>query len=149
MSSPSESTSPVAFSAVGPPETILPEPDEALVAQLDLAAGSTSPKDAVAEIVAHHPASSLAWATLGDVEHSVIVRYAAYRVGYHRGLDSLRQNGWRGTGLVRWDHAGNRGFLRCVKGLADMAAAIGEASEEDRCSVFMGQLDPVWAKGRA
>ena len=29
-----------------------------------------------------------------------IERYAAYRVGYHRGLDALRANGWRGSGYV-------------------------------------------------
>jgi hypothetical protein len=144
MSEPPSLSQPASFSPSGPPETVLPDPDPVLVANLELAAGSSAPREAVAAIVTHHPADSLAWATLGDVEDSLIVRYAAYRVGYHRGLDALRQNGWRGAGLVRFEHPGNRGFLRCVKGLADMANAIGETSEVDRCGLFLAQLDPAW-----
>ena len=71
-----------------------------------------------------------------------IERYACYRVGYHRGLDTLRSNGWRGTGFVRWRHETNRGFLRALRGLAAMATAIGEADEATRCGQFILQLDP-------
>lgn len=70
--------------------------------------------------------------------------YACFRVGYHRGLDQLRQSGWRGQGYVRWAHVPNRGFLRSLAGLGRMAAAIGEADEADRCRTFMAQLDPSW-----
>ena len=74
----------------------------------------------------------------------VMEAYAYFRVGYHRGLDTLRKNGWRGTGYVRWSHETNRGFLRCLDGLGRMAARIGEADEHHRCEEFLRQLDPAW-----
>ena len=37
--------------------------------------------------------------------------YAYARVGYHRSLDLLRRNGWKGHGPVPWEHEPNRGFL--------------------------------------
>ncbi len=72
----------------------------------------------------------------------MIERYAAYRIGYHRGLDALRANGWRGSGYVRWADENNHGFLGCLAGLGEMAAVIGERDEAERISVFLGQLDP-------
>ncbi len=68
--------------------------------------------------------------------------YAAFRVGYHRGLDRLRQSGWRGSGYVRWEHPENRGFLRSLRGLHDAAERIGEGDEADRTAQFLAQLDP-------
>ena len=70
--------------------------------------------------------------------------YACFRVGYHRGLDRLRQSGWRGSGYVRWEHQTNRGFLRALDGLRRGRGAIGEADEEERCSEFLHQLEPAW-----
>ncbi|MEM9130772.1 MAG: DUF3151 family protein [Actinomycetota bacterium] len=130
----------------GLPETILaPEPQEALDA---LAAAEALPeaerRDAVSAVVAANPQFLAAWATLGDLARDDVEAYAAYRVGYHRGLDRLRQSGWRGSGYVRWTHESNHGFLRALDGLRRAAAAIGEASEEDRCGVFLAQLDPEW-----
>lgn len=66
----------------------------------------------------------------------------AFRVGYHRGLDMLRANGWRGSGYVRYVHESNRGFLDCLAGLARQAAVIGEDAEALRCRQFLAQLDP-------
>lgn len=97
---------------------------------------------AVAGVVAGAPRFLDAWAALGDLGRDPVERYAAYRVGYHRGLDALRANGWRGSGYVRWSEPTNRGFLRCMRGLADMAAQIGEDDEADRCRTFLLQLDP-------
>ena len=74
-----------------------------------------------------------------------IDRYAFARVGYHRGLDSLRAAGWRGSGYVRWRHESNRGFLRSLHALELAAAAIGEVEEEQRCALFLRQLDPEWS----
>jgi hypothetical protein len=101
-------------------------------------------RTALSRVVATAPRSLLAWAHLGDAGRDVIERYAAYRVGYHRGLDTLRANGWRGSGYVRWEHAGNRGFLRALAGLQRTAAEIGEEDEADRCAQFLRQLDPGW-----
>ena len=90
------------------------------------------------------PRCLVAWAEVADLGRDRIEAYAAFRVGYHRGLDRLRQNGWRGSGHVRWRHPENRGFLRCLAGLARMAAAIGETEEAQRCELFLRQLDPTW-----
>jgi hypothetical protein len=106
-------------------------------------------RDAVSDVVRSFPAWSEAWAELGDLARDEVEAYACYRVGYHRGLDTLRRAGWRGNGYVRFEHPGNRGFLRCVRGLGVSAAAIGESEEEDRCRLFLAQLDPTWAAGRA
>jgi hypothetical protein len=45
---------------------------------------------------------------------------------------------------VRWDHEGNRGFLRALAGLGRTAAEIGERDEAARCDEFLHQLDPNW-----
>jgi hypothetical protein len=74
-----------------------------------------------------------------------IERYAFARVGYHRGLDALRAAGWRGSGYVRWQHEPNRGFLRSLNALRQAAGAIGEVDEEQRCDLFLRQLDPDWS----
>jgi hypothetical protein len=135
---------PVQFSAGGPPDTVLPPPAPDLVAGLAAALGA--PEDArraaVAAVVARHPAACDAWAAFGDATQDAVDAYAAYRVGYHRGLDALRANGWRGSGWVRWRHETNRGFLRCLRGLARSAARIGETHEAARCEQFLAQLDP-------
>lgn len=128
----------------GPPETVLdPEPEEALV-RLEAARELTGSarRDAVAAVVADHPRCLEAWAELGDLTTDPVLAYACYRVGYHRGLDRLRANGWRGSGYVRWRHPENRGFLRSLAGLRDAAARIGETDEAERCTVFLAQLDP-------
>lgn len=128
----------------GLPSTVLPEADAALRHRLAQALGAApvERRDAVAAVVADHPAVSEVWAALGDVGRDTIERYAAYRIGYHRGLDALRANGWRGSGYVRWSAPGNRGFLRCLLGLQRMAAEIGEDGEAERCATFLAQLDP-------
>ncbi|MGA1052798.1 MAG: DUF3151 family protein [Ilumatobacteraceae bacterium] len=126
----------------GLPSTVLPEPDTAVIAQLVRAVDAVDVAAAVAEVVAAHPRSMEGWAMFGDHGRGVMERYAAYRVGYHRGLDALRANGWRGSGYVRWSEPGNRGFLRCLHGLARCAAAIGEDDEAERCAQFLLQLDP-------
>ena len=73
-----------------------------------------------------------------------VTAYAYARTGYHRGLDALRAAGWRGSGYVRWRNPSNRGFLRCVEALRRRAGEIGEEDEEQRCALFLRQLDPDW-----
>lgn len=131
----------------GLPETVLgPEPidaEQALAAALD--GPEAERRDAVSVVVGHWPQFLSGWATLGDLARDDVEAYAAYRVGYHRGLDRLRQSGWRGSGYVRWHHETNQGFLRALDGLRRAAAAIGERSEEERCQTFLLQLDPEWS----
>ena len=126
----------------GIPTTVLPEPDAELRDELGRAMQDDDPRGAVSAFVAAHPRSLDGWAAHGDLGRDVMDRYAAYRVGYHRGLDALRANGWRGSGYVRWSAPGNRGFLRCLLGLHLMATEIGEADEAVRCAQFLAQLDP-------
>jgi hypothetical protein len=99
---------------------------------------------AVAAVVGDHPRCLHGWADLGDLARDRLEAYACYRVGYHRGLDALRANGWRGSGYVRWAHESNRGFLASLAGLGRTAAEIGEADEAARCDDFLHLLDPDW-----
>lgn len=139
--------SPVNLTPSGPPETVLDdEPADALAA-LDDALGRPAAddrRDAVAAVVARWPRFLDAWAQLGALGRDDVERYAYHRVGYHRGLDRLRANGWRGSGYVRWRHPQNRGFLRALDGLRAAAVAIGERDEAERCATFLHQLDPGW-----
>src|SRR2546428_13124220 len=82
------------------------------------------------------------WARLGGQASECYTAYACHRGGYPRGLDRLRQSGWRGSGYVRWRHESNRGFLRALDGLRATAAAIGETDAERRCATFLLQLEP-------
>jgi Protein of unknown function (DUF3151) len=99
-------------------------------------------RDAVKAVVARSPRFLDGWARLGELAADPVDAYAYFRVGYHRGLDQLRQAGWRGSGYVRFEHETNRGFLRALNGLRRSAAAIGENDEEARCAEFLVQLDP-------
>jgi hypothetical protein len=137
---------PVHLTRTGPPETILaPEPEDVTA---DLAAALARPEPerraAVAAVVARAPRSLDGWAALGRVGRDPVESYACFRVGYHRGLDRLRAEGWRGSGYVRWSHETNRGFLSCLAGLARLAHMLGEADEAERCETFLCQLDPTW-----
>jgi hypothetical protein len=135
------SDQPVSFSS-GLPETVLP-PDPALPRlEAALALPSSERRAAVAAVCAAYPRSSDAWARLGELARDDIEAYAAFRVGYHRGLDALRANGWRGSGYVRSSAPTNQGFLRALDGLRRQAAVIGESDEADRCAQFLAQLDP-------
>jgi len=130
----------------GPSETVL-EPIAAAAARR-LAEARAAPverrRQALSDVVRSFPTLPDGWADLAELARDDVEAYACYRVGYHRGLDALRHSGWRGTGLVRWARPSNRGFLRCVDGLRAAAGAIGEGDEEERCALFLRQLDPSW-----
>ncbi len=136
---------PVNMSVQGPPSVALPpetpEARAALSGALDEEGANR--RDAVSRVVANHPRYLDAWARLGELGRDDVEAYACFRVGYHRGLDTLRGNGWRGSGYVRWDHEPNRGFLRALRGLAATAGRIGEADEAERCRLFLLQCDPA------
>jgi len=122
----------------GPPPPLLPdeqEPRQLLEAHVD-----------PAQVAARFPTSSAAWAALADAAYerdAVVESYAYARVGYHRGLDALRRNGWKGHGPVPWDHAPNQGFLRALFALGRAAAAIDETEEAERIRAFLDDSDPA------
>ena len=123
---------------LGPEPTLLPA-DEAVDAALERGQDP-------AEVAAAHPASSAAWAVLAERalaadEH--VAAYAYARTGYHRGLDQLRRNGWKGFGPVPWAHHPNQGFLRALAVLAKAAEAIGEQDEATRCRDLLADSDPA------
>lgn len=116
---------------LGIPETRLP---------VDPAAAKLEEGVAADQVAAAYPTSSLAWATLAEdalADGRTVEGYAYARTGYHRALDSLRKNGWRGQGPVPWEHEPNRGLLRALAALSHAAAAIGETEEEQRCAQFL------------
>ena len=99
-----------------------------------------------AEVAAARPTASVAWAALAEAalaDGQVITAYAYARTGYHRGLDQLRRNGWKGFGPVPFAHEPNQGFLRCVAVLARAAESIGEADEHARCLDLLDDCDPA------
>jgi Protein of unknown function (DUF3151) len=126
-----------------PEPTLLPSDpaaDEAL-AEVDDFAGAQA-------LAARFPATSAAWARLAEqalAAKDFIDAYAYARTGYHRGLDQLRRNDWRGTGPVPWSHGPNQGFLRCLWALGQAADAIGESDEAARCAQFLRDCDPAAA----
>lgn len=126
---------------LGPEPTLLPDrPD----AQAALDAG-TDPL----EVAAEHPDFSEAWAALAEralAADEVVTAYAYARTGYHRGLDQLRRNGWKGFGPVPWSHRPNQGFLRALAVLGKSAGRIGETEEYERCRTFLADSDPAAAE---
>ncbi len=136
----------ISMMSSGPPETVLDREPETAIAALHAAldAPEAERRDAASAVVARFPRFLDGWARLGELARDDVEAYAAFRVGYHRGLDRLRQNGWRGSGYVRWVHEENRGFLTALAGLGRIAEAIGEDEEAERCAVFLLQLDPAW-----
>src|SRR5215472_18613405 len=121
-----------------PAPTLLPESPEA-----ESLVAAAAP---AVDIAAKYPAFSLAWAMLAEsalAADSFVEAYAYARTGYHRGLDALRRNGWKGHGPIPWSHEPNQGFLRCLAALALAAGAIGEDEEAERCAAFLADSDPA------
>src|ERR1700749_4655241 len=115
-----------------PPATLLPPVTEAEA----LVSSGAAP----VEVAAKYPTFSLAWALLAEAALAAnhpVEAYAYARTGYHRSLDALRRNGWKGHGPVPWSHEPNRGFLRALAALAAAAGEIGEKPEETRCWDFL------------
>lgn len=122
----------------GPAPTYLPATPE-LTARIE--AG-----DAPQELAQAFPKLSLAWALLAEetlAAGRTVEAYAYARVGYHRGLDALRANGWRGHGPIPVSHEPNQGFLKALLLLGQAAAAIGEDDEAERVDKFLNDSDPT------
>lgn len=105
------------------------------------------------QVAVEHPNSPLVWALLAEKElarvredealpTAYITAYALARTGYHRSLDRLRGNGWKGWGPVPFAHLPNQGVLRSWAALAHAAQAIGETDEYDRLRQMLSDADP-------
>lgn len=118
---------------LAPPPVKLPE---------DPAHGSSLLDDAT---VIAHPDSPAVWAARAAHElqaGNTIVAYAYARTGYHRSLDRLRANGWKGWGPVPASHEPNRPVLKAIAMLALTSRAIGDEAEYDRCRQMLSDADP-------
>jgi len=97
------------------------------------------------QLCGEYPTFLDGWARIAEAAYASgdpVASYAFARVGYHRGLDRLRKQGWGGTGQVHWSEPTNQGFLRSLYLLMLAAAAIGEEDEASRCHQFLLDLDP-------
>ncbi|HZK31998.1 MAG TPA: DUF3151 domain-containing protein [Corynebacterium sp.] len=97
-----------------------------------------------------HPDSPAVWAAKAEhalesaeVEAEKLIAYAFARTGYHRSLDRLRGNGWKGWGPVPYSHEANRPVLHAIAALARAARLIGEDAEYDRCRQMLSDADPA------
>jgi hypothetical protein len=129
----------------GPLPILLPEDPPEAVAALDAALGDSDDGAALRSVAARWPSFVEAWARLGEWAYAAgrdVEAFAYFRTGYHRGLDRLRQNGWRGMGYVPWSHAPNRGVLRAIRGLMLASAALGESGEAARSRQLLLDSDP-------
>ena len=105
---------------------------------------------AAAETAFAHPDSPLVWATRAEMllaaghldDVAKLTAYAHARTAYHRSLDRLRANGWKGWGPVPFDHEPNQPVLRAIAALARAARLIGEDNEYDRCRQMLSDADP-------
>ena len=129
-----------------PPETTLESPATELMEKIEKSLRNAT-KSELEKLASQNPREPFCWAALSATSldtDSDIVSYAYARIGYHRGLDLLRANGWRGSGYVRVSAFGNRGFLCSLALLRQLAERIGEEDEVQRCSEFLAQLDPTY-----
>jgi hypothetical protein len=132
------------------PSVLLPpEPDEAVEAlkeaQIIGDDGSPERRAALAAVVRSRPAFVGGWAHLAAAARALgqdVEAYAFARTGYHRALDRLRGNGWRGTGWVLWAHEPNRSALMAFHELLRAAETIGETSEVERMRTLLLDSDP-------
>ncbi|MBM9466685.1 DUF3151 domain-containing protein [Nakamurella leprariae] len=121
---------------LGPPPIHLP---------VDPAAARLDGGESAESVVRDLPTSSLAWAVLAEAaldRGDDVAGYAFARTGYHRALDQLRRNGWKGAGPVPWSHEPNRGFLRALSALGQAAALFEETDEVERIRAFLLDADP-------
>ena len=133
-----------------PPSVLLPpEPEDALTAlahALQIGEDGTPERyAALAAVVRRWPSFVGGWAALAAVARTLgreIEAYAFGRTGYHRALDRLRGNGWRGMGLVVWEHEPNRSALLAFHELYLAAESIGETPEVGRLRKLLLDSDP-------
>ena len=135
---------------MAPPTTLLPPDQLETVTALSAALatgqdGSPERQAALRGVARRWPSSVAAWAALAETALALsqdVEAYAFARTAYHRGLDRLRANGWRGTGLVPGSHEPNRSVLRALRALMLASDRLGEADEVARLRTFLLDSDP-------
>ena len=107
------------------------------------------PADITVATALTHPESPVVWATLAEnaiaaaaSDADKVAAYAMARTGYHRSLDRLRANGWKGWGPVPFAHQPNQGVLRAIAALALASKMIDDEGEYDRCRQMLSDADP-------
>lgn len=137
---PDRTDTPRSANLLGIPETLLPDDFVDVEVAEKLVDGDPR------EIASAHLDSPLAWAILAQdalEDGDEVAAYAYARTGYHRGLDALRRNGWRGQGPVPASHAPNRGFLRALVMLGETSRRLGDEAEHERVQDFLREADPT------
>jgi hypothetical protein len=138
-------------SQMTPPSVLLPADADEAVAALDEALrlgdeGSTERYDALTAVARSWPAFVGGWAELARAARALgreVEAYAFARTGYHRALDRLRANGWRGMGMVPAAHEPNRSTLLAFHELMRAAELIGETAEVERLRQLLLDSDPT------
>jgi len=134
---------------MAPPSILLPpEPPDA-VAALDAALaagheGSAERLAALKNVARRWPSFVDAWAHLAEAALPLgqdVESYAFARTAYHRSLDRLRANGWRGAGPIPWSHEPNRGVLRALHALMLTSERLGDTAEGTRLRTFLLDSD--------
>lgn len=137
-------------SQMTPPSVMLPPDTDEAVAALDEALrlgeeGTPERYDALTAVARSWPAFVGGWAELAGAARALgreVEAYAFARTAYHRALDRLRGNGWRGLGLVPATHEPNRTTLLAFHELMRAAEAIGETAEVERLRQLLLDSDP-------
>ena len=113
---------------------------------IELPAAPAAGKDLLADDTAlGHPDSPAVWAARAEREldgGDALIAYAYARTGYHRSLDRLRANGWKGWGPVPASHEPNQGVLKAIAMLAVTSQKIGDQAEYARCRQMLSDADP-------
>jgi hypothetical protein len=133
------------------PSVLLPPDTDravaALAEALRLSDDSSSERyDVLTAVARSWPAFVGGWAELARAARALgreVEAYAFARTGYHRALDRLRGNGWRGMGLVPWAHEPNRTTLLAFHELMRAAELIGETAEVTRLRQLLLDSDPT------
>jgi hypothetical protein len=137
-------------SEMTPPSVMMPpEPEDAVEALAEALhigeTGTPERRAALAAVARSWPSFVAGWAHLAAEARALgqeVEAYAFARTGYHRALDRLRGNGWRGMGLVVWEHEPNRSALLAFHELLRAAEAIGETPEVERMRTLLLDSDP-------
>ena len=108
---------PISLFSSGPPTTVisLPIPEAAIELSDARNQKQEERKSAIAVVVANWPRFIDSWVALAEETDDVIEQYAYFRIAYHRGLDTLRGSGWKGSGYVRWSEPSNVAQLQLAK----------------------------------